>query len=147
MHHLYLFPLLWYFIQMNSLGWISYLSHFGLVSKTSVVGGTALDIEPLISSLVGSLMSLSSILPLTAGKSLGDSSVVTFKGISILISSYTGAVGVKCPSIVEYICGVFPLGSPLLHSLCFKEGASSRAAKLGVIPVDGTCVGETLVHP
>ena len=120
---------------------------YGLVSRTSVAWGAAFDIGPLVSSRVSSLMSLSSIPPLIAGKSLGDSSVVTSKVVSVLISSYTGAVGVKCQSMVEYIFGVFSLGSPLLHSFCFKAGASSRTAKLGVIPVNGTHVDGTLVHP
>ena len=128
----------------NELSWsdLTFIT-FGLVPGTSVAGLQHLMLD--LSYHHELVMFLSSIPSTAAGKSLGDSSVVTSKVISVLISSYTGAVGVKCPSMVEYIRGVFPLGSPLLHSFCFKAGASSRAAKLGVIPVNGTHVDGTLV--
>ena len=38
--------------------------------------------------------------------------------------------------MVEYICGISSLGSPLCHSFHFNVEASSRATKLGVSPVE-----------
>ena len=59
---------------------------------------------------------------------------------SNLISSHLGGVGVKCPLILEYCQGTSSPGSPQIHSLCLKDGASSNAAKLGVIPEVVSCV-------
>ena len=71
---------------------------------------------------------------------------VTCKGVSVLISLYTGAVGVNLPSMVEYTWGVSSLGLPLFHSFHFNVEASSRATKLGVSPVKNTLEDGTLFH-
>ena len=63
-----------------------------------------------------------------------------FKDGSILMSSLLGVVGVKCPPILEYWQGTSFPGSPQIHSLCFNDGASSKATKLGVIPEGLPCV-------
>ena len=65
---------------------------------------------------------------------------VMFRDGSILISSHLGIIGVKRPSILEYWRGTSSPGSPQIHSLCFKDGASSKVAKLGVIPEVLSCV-------
>ena len=77
---------------------------------------------------------------MAAGISAKDPSGVTFKDGSILMSSHLGIVGVKCPPILEYWQGISSPGSLQIHSLCFKDGASSKVAKLGVIPEALSCV-------
>ena len=63
-----------------------------------------------------------------------DPSGVTFRDGSILISSRLGVAGVKHPPILVYWQGTSSPGSLQIHSFCFNDGASSKAAKLGVIP-------------
>ena len=86
-------------------------------------------------------LSLSSaILSTATGRSTRDPSGVTFREGSSLRSSCLGVVGVKCPLIFEYCCSTSSPGSPQIHSLCLNDGASSNAAKLGVIGEVVSCV-------
>ena len=118
------------------------LTTLGLVSME--IGGATLFTIP--SALVeGCWLTRSlSVPPIAADKPSTDSSGVTLKGVSILISSYAGAVGVNLPSLVEYMWGVSICGSPLFHSFPFKVDASSRATKLGVSSDADTLVDGTL---
>ena len=77
---------------------------------------------------------------MAAGISARDPSGVMFRDGYNLMSSCLGVVGVKCPPILEYWQGTSSPGSPQIHSLCFKDGASSKVAKLGVIPEVLSCV-------
>ena len=83
---------------------------------------------------------------MAAGMSSKDPPGVMFRDGSILMSSYLGIVGVKCPPILEYWQGISSPGSPQIHSFCFNDGASSKAAKLGVIPEALSCVEIKLGH-
>ena len=80
------------------------------------------------------------MLDLAVGISAKDPSGVIFRDGSNLISSPLGVFGVKCPSILVYWQGTSSPGSLQIHSFCFKDGASSKAAKLGVIPEALSCV-------
>ena len=91
--------------------------------------------------------SVRSTFPLDAVRmSFRDPSGVTFKVESILISSYLGLVGVRCPQGVEYYLGISSPGSLLVHSFFINAWTSSNATRLGVISevcswVDGIPAG------
>ena len=81
-----------------------------------------------------------SSLSTAVGISAKDPSGVTFRDGSNLISSPLGVFGVKHPSILVYWRGTSSPDSLQIHSFCFKDGASSKAPKLGVIPEAPLCV-------